>query len=80
MKDKWQEIELLAYHIWEREGRPEGRAEDHWEQALTEWEALARRKTKAGATQTFKTTANPPPTAGVVVPSEYVVVVVRPDG
>jgi hypothetical protein len=34
MKDKWQEIELLAYHIWE-----------------SEWEALARRTTKAGTPQ-----------------------------
>jgi Protein of unknown function (DUF2934) len=25
-----------AYFLWEREGRPEGRAQDHWVQALTE--------------------------------------------
>jgi len=27
------EIRRHAYEIWEREGRPEGRAEEHWRQA-----------------------------------------------
>ena len=31
-----EKIQILAYHIWEREGRPEGRAEAHWEQAVRE--------------------------------------------
>ena len=31
-------IRLRAYAIWEREGRPEGRAEDHWLQATWELE------------------------------------------
>ena len=25
-----------AYFIWEREGRPKGRAEDHWKRAMVE--------------------------------------------
>ncbi len=25
-----EEIRLRAYSLWEREGRPEGRAEAHW--------------------------------------------------
>lgn len=25
-----------AYHIWEREGRPDGRAHDHWHRAISE--------------------------------------------
>lgn len=29
-------IRERAYHIWEREGRPEGRAEDHWQMARSE--------------------------------------------
>ena len=29
-------IRERAYLIWEREGRPEGRAEEHWQSALTE--------------------------------------------
>jgi len=37
--DRRRAINILAYHIWEREGRPHGRAEAHWEEALREWEA-----------------------------------------
>lgn len=29
-------IRQRAYHIWEREGRPEGRADDHWQMARSE--------------------------------------------
>jgi hypothetical protein len=28
--DNTQQIRLEAYYIWEREGRPEGRALEHW--------------------------------------------------
>jgi hypothetical protein len=28
-----EKIRRLAYELWEREGSPEGRAEDFWEQA-----------------------------------------------
>lgn len=31
-------VRLRAYYIWEREGRPEGRGEDHWHAALRELE------------------------------------------
>jgi len=31
-----QVVREAAYFIWEREGRPEGRARDHWERALRE--------------------------------------------
>ncbi len=31
-----QTIRDRAYFIWEREGRPEGRAQDHWKRALRE--------------------------------------------
>jgi hypothetical protein len=29
-------VKETAYFIWEREGRPEGRAREHWERALRE--------------------------------------------
>jgi hypothetical protein len=32
-----QAIREKAYLIWEREGRPEGRAEDHWRFATAEY-------------------------------------------
>jgi hypothetical protein len=31
-----QAIRETAYFIWEREGRPEGCAPDHWERAINE--------------------------------------------
>ena len=31
-----EDVREAAYFIWEREGRPEGRALDHWARALTE--------------------------------------------
>ena len=31
--DHEERIRELAYQMWEDEGRPEGRAESHWEQA-----------------------------------------------
>jgi Protein of unknown function (DUF2934) len=34
----WHEhrIQQRAYEIWEREGRPEGQADQHWHQAMAE--------------------------------------------
>lgn len=31
-----RKIQLCAYHIWEREGRPEGRQHEHWQMAEAE--------------------------------------------
>lgn len=40
------DVRVRAYRIWERTGRPEGHAEDHWREALAELEAekLAQHK------------------------------------
>jgi Protein of unknown function (DUF2934) len=35
-RDSEQAIRERAYLIWEREGRPEGRAADHWRRATIE--------------------------------------------
>ena len=35
-RDSEQAIRERAYLIWEREGRPEGRADDHWRHATVE--------------------------------------------
>ena len=37
-------IRETAYFIWEREGRPDGRAQDHWLQAVTGLAAQRDRK------------------------------------
>lgn len=33
------EVRVRAYRIWERNGRPDGCAEEHWREALAELEA-----------------------------------------
>src|SRR5689334_12042665 len=38
MSDKEQRIRMRAYEIWEREDRPDGRAQDHWRKAELEVE------------------------------------------
>jgi hypothetical protein len=35
-RNEEQAIRERAYFIWEREGRPEGRAQDHWNHATIE--------------------------------------------
>jgi hypothetical protein len=34
------EIRYIAYGIWEREGRPEGHALEHWQKAEKTWASL----------------------------------------
>lgn len=46
MSNKHGQIEQRAREIWEREGRPEGRAQQHWQQAEEE---LAREGHKESA-------------------------------
>lgn len=36
MNPNQDHIRTRAYHIWEEEGRPEGRAGDHWDRASKE--------------------------------------------
>ncbi len=40
--DQEQRIRLRAYALWEREGRPQGRDQEHWEQARREIETEDR--------------------------------------
>lgn len=34
--DNVQALKDRAYHIWEQEGRPDGRADEHWARAVHE--------------------------------------------
>lgn len=43
-----EEIRLRSYQIWEREGRPEGRAEEHWCLAKSELKAEMEEASMAG--------------------------------
>ncbi|MBI3060474.1 MAG: DUF2934 domain-containing protein [Deltaproteobacteria bacterium] len=40
--EREDEIRTIAYHIWEDEGRPEGRVLDHWLKAETIWQGRER--------------------------------------
>ncbi len=40
------EVRVRAYRIWERTGRPDGCAEEHWREALAELEAEQRAQTQ----------------------------------
>lgn len=54
-----REIAVRAYHIWEREGRPQGREHEHW--LMAETEVLGKPAKKArpngGKANTAKATA-----------------------
>src|SRR3954465_9023681 len=59
MSDKEQRIRTRAYEIYEQDGRPDGRAEEHWQQAKREIEhALASAQAQAA-----EAPAQPPTTA-----------------
>lgn len=62
--DREDRIRHRAYEIWEREGRPEGRGQDHWAQACAEIEAEDR--TSATADPAATVAAAKDAAAGVV--------------
>ena len=43
-RNREQAIRERAYLIWEREGRPHGRADDHWRYATVEWVGEVRER------------------------------------
>ena len=46
-----EDIRKVANQIWESEGRPEGRADTHWAQALAQLEAGSKPAKKAAGTK-----------------------------
>jgi hypothetical protein len=88
--DRDERIATRAYAIWERDGRPEGRSEEHWHRALQEIEdedravgalGKVRRKAKAaiesvaqGAIQMAAAAAS----AGVTAAAEVVEEAIKP--
>lgn len=56
-----RQIELRAYLIWESEGRPHGRHDEHW--ARAEAEILGAGKKKAPARKAVKAAAKTKPKA-----------------
>ncbi len=56
-------IRRRAHAIWEREGRPDGRQQEHWAQARREIEAEERTAPPRAAADASPTPAAPAPTA-----------------
>lgn len=46
--DREKQIRARAFEIWEREGRPEGREQSHWEQARREIDGESAASPAAG--------------------------------
>jgi hypothetical protein len=47
--DRDNDIRLIAYHIWEEEGCPDGKDCEHWTRAEMIWEANKPGKTPVAA-------------------------------
>jgi hypothetical protein len=54
VEEKRSQVEIRAYEIWDREGRPNGKAMEHWHQAVAE---IAREDAEAEATKLKKAAA-----------------------
>src|SRR5689334_12089519 len=67
--DRDQRIRDRAYQIWEREGRPEGRHDEHWRRAAEEIEAEARPKAATAAKPAAQQPAAPTPPAEPAKPA-----------
>ena len=62
--DKEELIRQRAREIWEREGQPEGRATEHWQQATQEIEAELVSAAQTPASDAPKTKSVKPRSAG----------------
>ncbi|MDE2183258.1 MAG: DUF2934 domain-containing protein [Alphaproteobacteria bacterium] len=51
-----EEIRIRSYLIWEREGRPEGKSEEHWLRAKAELDAEFEAKWRAASLEGESTT------------------------
>jgi hypothetical protein len=48
--DRENDIRIIAYHIWEAEGCPDGRDCEHWVQAELIWDVNNKKKTAPART------------------------------
>ena len=66
-----EQIRSRAYAIWEREGRPHGRQEHHWHQAIREVDAgSGDPETPAASAPVGKTAARAKPSAAPKAPAK----------
>jgi hypothetical protein len=59
VQDNGKSIELRAYELWERAGRPEGRALEHWLQAESECAGQKPARPRARRATTAASDATP---------------------
>ena len=64
--DLEQRIRERAYEIWENEGCPEGRGEEHWQRACAEFREA---KEEAGAEQAASLSGAAGPAGGDALPA-----------
>jgi len=50
MDDSEEAVRLRAYQIWERDGRPDGEHESHWQKALKELGIIGPAERPVGTT------------------------------
>ncbi|WP_431470200.1 DUF2934 domain-containing protein [Sphingosinithalassobacter sp. LHW66-3] len=73
-RDLEQRIRERAYEIWQEEGRPEGREEEHWQKAASEFgearETPSKPSAKAAGSAKRTTTKKPVASKAKATPAE----------
>lgn len=59
MREQDEYIRILAYQLWEAEGRPEGKADKHWQEANILVAGTNNKNEKNPVTQTVQTPRGP---------------------
>src|SRR5208337_1333167 len=64
MTDREKRIREIAHHLWVQEGRPEGRSDSHWQEAVTLYEAESAQSKDAKAKPPAEPAAEKPARSG----------------
>ncbi len=70
MTDREKRIREIAHHLWVQEGRPEGRSESHWQEAVALYEAESAQSKDANAKPPAEPNAQKPASASKPMPAE----------
>ncbi len=64
MTDREKRIREIAHHLWVQEGRPEGRSDSHWQEAVALYEAESAQSKDANAKPPAEPAAEKPARSG----------------
>ena len=64
MTDREKRIREIAHHLWVQEGRPEGRSDSHWQEAVALYEAEGAQSKDARAKPPAEPAAEKPARSG----------------